>query len=100
MRSKGSLTALKKGISMSDFNRVVLAPVELVPILSFRFVLRCALCLALTALNAGVVEYAGAALYRATDGHPLQMAGVSLFFAALLGSLVRVWIVAFRARIA
>ncbi len=49
---------------MSDFNRVVLAPVELVPILSFRFVLRCALCLALTALNAGVVEYAGAALYR------------------------------------
>ena len=85
---------------MFDFNRVVLAPVEFGPILSFRFVLRCALCLALTALNAGVVEYAGAALYRATAGHPLQMAGVSLFFAALLGSLVRVWIIAFRTRVA
>ena len=85
---------------MSDFNRVVLAPVEFVPILSFRFALRCALCLALTAFNAGVVGYAGLALYRATAGHPLQMAAVTLLFAALLGSLVRVWTVAFRTRVA
>jgi len=77
------------------FNRIILAPVEFIPIRSFRFALRYVLCLALTAFNAGVVEYSAVTLYRATAGHSLQLAGVTLVFAALLGSLLRVWIVTF-----
>lgn len=80
---------------MPAFNRIILAPVEFIPIRSFRFALRYVLCLALTAFNAGVVEYSAVTLYRATAGHSLQLAGVTLVFAALLGSLLRVWIVAF-----
>ena len=83
---------------MSDFDRIILAPVEFVPIRSLRFALRCALCLALTAFNVGVIDYSAVPLYRAVAGHPLQLAGVTLVFAALLGSLVRVWIVALRSR--
>lgn len=83
---------------MRAFNRVILAPVEFVPIRSFRFALRCVLCLALTAFNAGVVKYSAVTLYRATAGRPLQLAGVTLDFVALLGWLLRVWIVAFRPR--
>lgn len=83
---------------MPAFNRFILAPVEFVPIRSFRFALRCVLCFALTAFNAGVVEYSAVTLYRATAGHPLQLTGVTLVFVVLLGSLIRVWIVAFRTR--
>jgi hypothetical protein len=70
--------------------------VQYVPVLSFRFALRCTLCLVLTAFNAGVIAFAGTPLYQVTAGHPLQVFGVSILFAALLGSLVRVWIVALR----
>ncbi len=83
---------------MPTCNRIILAPVEFVPIRSFRFDLRCVLCLALTAFNVGVIDYSAVTLYRATAGHPLLLAGVTLGFAALLGSLIRVWIVALRSR--
>lgn len=81
---------------MPEIPRIVLAPVEYAPVVSFRFALRCALCLVLTALNAGVIAFAGTPLYQVTAGHPLQSFGVSILFATLLGSLVRVWIVALR----
>ncbi len=69
---------------MPEIPRIVLAPVQHVPILSFRFALQCVLCLVLTAFNLGVIAYAGTPLYHVTAGHPLQMFGVSMLFAALL----------------
>ncbi len=81
---------------MPEIPRIVLAPVQYVPVLSFRFALRCTLCLVLTGFNAGVIAFAGASLYQVTAGHPLPIFGVSVLFAALLGSLVRVWIVTLR----
>lgn len=83
---------------MPAFNRVILTPVEFVPIRSLRFVLRCVLCLVLTAFNAGVIAFSGVTLYRATAGHPLQLAGLSVLFACFIISLIRVWIVALRTR--
>ncbi len=83
---------------MPKIPRIVLAPVEYVPIRSLRFALRCALCLGLTAFNAGVTVFAGSLLYQVTASQPLQISGVSLLFAALLGSLVRFCIFAFRSR--
>jgi len=83
---------------MSACNRVIPAPVEFVPSLPRRFASRCVLCLVLTAFNAGVIAFSGVTLYHAATGHPVQLAGVTLAFAALLGSLVRVWIVALHTR--
>ena len=52
---------------------------------------RLVLCVALTVLDAVVlVKFAGI-LYLATTHHPLEQAGVTLLFAALLGSLARIW---------
>ena len=83
---------------MSDLNRIILAPVEFVPIRSLRFALRCALCFVLTGFNAGVIAYFAPTLYHATTGQPLQVGGVTVLFAALLSSLVRVWKVALGTR--
>ena len=83
---------------MSACNRVTPVPVEFVPMRSFRFAPRFVLCLVLTVLNAGVTAFSGVTLYRAAAGHTVQLAGVTLAFAALLGSLVSVWIVAMRTR--
>ena len=52
---------------------------------------RLALCVALTVLNAVVVVKCAGVLYLATTHHPLEQAGVTLLFAALLGSLARTW---------
>ena len=81
---------------MPEVPRVVLAPVEYVPVFSFRFARRVVLCLLLTACNAGVIAFASPPLYGVTAGHPIQSLGVGFLFAALLGSLVRVWFVVFR----
>ena len=81
---------------MPEIPRIVLAPVQYERLPLLRVALRYAICLALTAMNAGVIAFAGAALYRATYGHPIELAAVTVLFAALLGSLVRVWSVAFR----
>ena len=81
---------------MPETPRVVLGPVEYVPVFSFRFVQRVVLCLLLTAGNIGVIIFASLPLYGVTAGHLLRSRGVSSLFAALLDSLVRVWLVAFR----
>ncbi len=81
---------------MPEMPRVVLTPVEYGPVFSFRFARLVVLCLLLTACNVGVIAFASAPLYGASAGHPIRSLGVSLLLAALLGSLVRVWLVVFR----
>jgi hypothetical protein len=83
---------------MPEIPRIVLAPVEYIPVFSIRFALRCTLCLVLTAVDAGVIAFVGIPLCQVTAGQPLQIFGVIALFAALLGSLIRVWSVAFRNR--
>jgi hypothetical protein len=62
------------------------------------FTSRIVICLVLTALNGiAICAFAGT-LYRATAHNPLQQAGVASLFAALLGSLVRVWLLTLRSR--
>ena len=59
---------------------------------------RLATCLLLTGFNAAVlIAYAGP-LYQASATHTLRILGVTLLFAAMLGSLARVWITSLRAR--
>ena len=81
---------------MPELPRIVLSPVQFVPVLSLRFALRSVFCLVLSACNAGVIAYAAPGLYRTLAGHPLHVFGVALLFAALLGSLARVWFVVLR----
>lgn len=57
------------------------------------FVRRHVLCVVLTVLNAIVVARFAGVLYLASSHHPLVQAGVTLLFAALLGSLARTWFV-------
>lgn len=52
---------------------------------------RLAVCLVLTAFNVVVVATCAGTLYRATACDTLEQVGVTLLFAALLGSLARVW---------
>jgi hypothetical protein len=52
---------------------------------------RLAICLVQTVLNAIIVARYAGALYGATNYNPLQQVGVTLLFAALLGSLTRMW---------
>ena len=81
---------------MPEVPRIVLSPVQFVPVISLRFALRSVFCLVLTAFNVGVIAYAAPALYPTLAGHPLHVLGVGLLFAALLGSLARVWFVVLR----
>lgn len=55
------------------------------------FLRRLLLCVALTALNLFVVAGFAGVLYQATLGNPFEQIGVTLLFAALLGSLARTW---------
>ncbi len=60
---------------------------------------RLAICLVQSVFNAIiVVNYAGT-LYGATSHDPLQQVGVTLLFAALLGSLARMWFLTLKSRI-
>jgi hypothetical protein len=59
---------------------------------------RLAVCLVLTVFNAAVIGKSAGTLYRATAHNAVQQAGVTLLFAALLGSLARVWLLALRSR--
>jgi len=52
----------------------------------------------LTAFNATAVAKFARVLYLATSHHPFQQAGVTLLFAALLGSLARIWFITFSGR--
>lgn len=59
---------------------------------------RTVLCVALTALNIFVVAKFAGVLYEATLHHQFEQVGVTLLFAALLGSLARTWFVALSSR--
>jgi len=58
---------------------------------STRFQRRLAICLVLTVFNAIVVANFAGPLYRATTHDALQQVGLTLLFAALFGSLTRMW---------
>jgi len=59
---------------------------------------RLAICLVLTVLNAIVVANFAGPLYRATTGDALQQIGVTLLFAAMVGSLTRMWFLTLTSR--
>jgi len=52
----------------------------------------------LTAFNLIVIATCAGTLYRATAHDTLEQVGVTLLFAALLGSLARVWFITLRNR--
>jgi len=59
---------------------------------------RLAICLLQTVFNVIVVARYAGSLYGATNHNALQQAGVTLLFAALLGSLVRMWFLTLTSR--
>ena len=63
-----------------------------------RFQIRLAICLVLTVLNAIVVANFAGPLYRATTRDALQQIGVTSLFAALVGSLTRMWFLTLTSR--
>ena len=63
-----------------------------------RFQSRLAICLVLTVLNAIVVANFAGPLYRATSHYVFQQIGVTLLFAALVGSLTRMWFLTLTSR--
>ena len=81
---------------MPEIPRIVLSPVPYVPVLSLRFALRSVFCLVLAAFDVGVIAFAVPLLCPVIACCPLQVFAVSLLFAALLGSLARVWFVVLR----
>jgi predicted acyltransferase len=64
----------------------------------YRFQRRLAICLVLTVLNAIVVTNFIGPLYRATIHDALQQIGVTSLFAALVGSLTRMWFLTLTSR--
>ena len=77
-----------------------LAPTQLVEVTGTtnHFTSRIVVCLVLTALNGiAICDFAGT-LYRVTAHNSLQQAGVTSLFAALLGSLARVWLLTLSSR--
>ena len=60
---------------------------------------RLAICLVQTVFNAIIVARYAGTLYRATNQNPFQLVGVTLLFAALLGSLARMWFLTLKSRI-
>jgi hypothetical protein len=61
---------------------------------------RClAICLVQTAFNALIVARYARTLYLATTHDALQQVGVTLLFAALLGSLARMWFLTLMSRV-
>jgi hypothetical protein len=59
---------------------------------------RLAICLVQTAFNAIIVARYARTLYLATTHDALQQVGVTLLFAALLGSLARMWFLTLKSR--
>jgi hypothetical protein len=83
---------------MPDFRSIAPTAVAVVPNSRDGFALRVVVTVLLTALNVAVAAIFGGPLYLATANRPVWFAGVSLLFAALFVSLVRVWIVTLRFR--
>ncbi len=65
---------------------------------SSHFQRRLAICSVQTVVNAIIVVRFAGTLYRATTHHALQQVGVTLLFAALLGSLARMWFLTLKSR--
>jgi hypothetical protein len=83
------LVPRKKGIAMPNSSPLAATqPLEAAASIS-RFQHRLAICLVLTVFNAIVVAKFAGPLYRATTHDVLQQIGVTLLFAALVGSLTR-----------
>ena len=59
---------------------------------------RLAICLVQTVFNAIIVARYAGTLYGAYNHDPLQQVGVTLLFAALLGSLARMWFLTLKGR--
>lgn len=59
---------------------------------------RLAICLVQTVFNAIIVARYARTLYGATNHDQLQQVGVTLLFAALLGSLARMWFLTLKSR--
>jgi hypothetical protein len=92
------IVSSQKGIPVSNFRSITSTAVAVVPNSRDRFALRVLVSILLTALNVAVTAIFGGTLYLATANRPVWFAGVSLLFAALFVSLVRVWIVTLRFR--
>jgi hypothetical protein len=59
---------------------------------------RLAICLVQTAFNSIIVARYARTLYLVTAHDALQQVGVTLLFAALLGSLARMWFLTLKSR--
>jgi len=59
---------------------------------------RLAICLVQTVFNAIIVARYAGTLYGVTNHDSLQQVGVTLLFAALLGSLARMWFVTLKSQ--
>jgi hypothetical protein len=83
------LVPRKKGIAMPNPSPLASTqPLEAAACIN-RYQRRLAICLLLTVLNVIVVANFAGPLYRATTRDALQQIGVTLLFAALVGSLTR-----------
>jgi len=92
------LVPQKKGIAMPNSSPVASThPLEAAARIN-RYQRRLAICLVLTVLNAIVVANLAGPLYRATTRDALQQIGVTLLFAALVGSLTRMWFLTLTSR--
>jgi hypothetical protein len=83
---------------MPNFRSIAPTAVAAVPSFRDRYALRVLVSVLLTALNVAVTAISSGPLYLATANRPVWFVGVSLLFAALFVSLVRVWIVTLRFR--
>ncbi|MGD0445371.1 MAG: hypothetical protein ABSA39_15655 [Edaphobacter sp.] len=83
---------------MPDFRSIAPTAVAVVPRPRNHYALRVLVSVLLTALNVAVTAIFGGPLYLATADRPVWLAALSLLFAALFVSLVRVWIVTLRFR--
>jgi predicted acyltransferase len=92
------LVSRKKGIAMPNSSPLAATqPLEAAASIN-RFQRRLAICLVLTVLNAIVVTNFIGPLYRATIHDALQQIGVTSLFAALVGSLTRMWFLTLTSR--
>lgn len=83
---------------MPNFNSFASTqPVE-APASTAKFARRVVICSVQSVFNAVIVARFAPVLYRATIHEPLQQTGVTLLFAALLGSLARMWFAALTTR--
>ena len=88
----------KEGITVSSCSSISAAPAVELPAVANQFRRRLAIYLVLTVLNAIVVANFIGTLYRATIRDALQQIGVTLLFAALVGSLTRMWFLTLKSR--